>query len=776
MRVSSSSYHIFGIRHHGPGSARSLRQALEQLQPDCILVEGPPDAMDVLPLLVHPEMQPPVSLLIYAPDQPRRAAYYPFAVFSPEWQALHYGLTHQTAVRFMDLPQAHQLALADRAQENADTHSASSETLSTESPALPPDPRGDPLQWLAEAAGYGDGERWWEHMIEQRRDSRDVFGAVLEAMSELRAQVAASKPDASRTSEREALREAYMRQGMRAARREGFARIAVVCGAWHAPALNEMPSAKADTALLKDLPKAKVQATWIPWTYGRLSTASGYGAGIHSPGWCQHLWSSAAAGHAPTEVAIHWLTRVARLLRGADLDASSAQVIDAVRLAKSLAALRNLPLPGLDEMNAAAQTVFCFGGDTPMRLVHDQLIVGEILGRIPPETPMVPLQRDLEREQKRLRLPAEATVRALDLDLRQANDLERSRLLHRLNLLGLAWGELQRMRGSKGTFHEWWKLAWKPELTVVLVEAGQWGNTIVDAATAYTRHQSLTALDLPALTQLLERALLADLPEAITTLMVRLQAETALASDVGLLMDALPPLANVMRYGNVCQTDVSMVRQVVDGLVARIGIGLPGACASLGDDAAAAMFERLTNVNSAIALLKDAEHSATWRAALARLADRQGIHGLIGGRCCRILHDGGAFSAEDTARRMSLALSAANEPPHAAAWLEGFLKGSGQLLLHDEGLWRLLDAWLSSIAADAFTALLPLLRRTFATFTAPERRQVGERARSPQASWVRSPARATDFDVVRAEQVLPLVALLLGLDKGNSYDSSHRLD
>jgi len=104
--------YVFGIRHHGPGSARSLRQALATLKPDVILVEGPPDAEAVLSLLAHAEMQPPVALLIYVPDDPKRAVYYPFAVFSPEWQAIHYGLTNNLTVRFMDLPQAYQLAEA----------------------------------------------------------------------------------------------------------------------------------------------------------------------------------------------------------------------------------------------------------------------------------------------------------------------------------------------------------------------------------------------------------------------------------------------------------------------------------------------------------------------------------------------------------------------------------------------------------------------------------------------------------------------------------------
>jgi len=104
------STHIFGIRHHGPGCARSLRSALEALEPDIVLVEGPPDAQDVLPLLTHEEMKPPVALLIYVPDDPRKAIYYPFTHFSPEWQALRYALQRKIPARFMDLPQAIQLA------------------------------------------------------------------------------------------------------------------------------------------------------------------------------------------------------------------------------------------------------------------------------------------------------------------------------------------------------------------------------------------------------------------------------------------------------------------------------------------------------------------------------------------------------------------------------------------------------------------------------------------------------------------------------------------
>jgi hypothetical protein len=204
-------------------------------------------------------------------------------------------------------------------------------------------------------------------------------------------------------------------------------------------------------------------------------------------------------------------------------------------------------------------------------------------------------------------------------------------------------------------------------------------------------------------------------------------------------------------------------------LVARVCIGLPGACASLNDEAAAAMFDRVVAVNAAISLLQKEEHLAAWRGAMTRMADQRGLHGLVAGRCCRLLVDAGAFTADEAARRLSLALSTANEPAQAAAWIEGLLRGSGLLLLHDETLWRTLDEWLTALPGDGFTALLALLRRTFSTFTSPERRQIGEQARRGMARVSRAAtgdqSRAEDFDQARAEAALPLAARLLGLNE-----------
>ena len=180
------------------------------MRPDVVLVEGPPDADEALRWVKTTEMRPPVALLVYRPDAPQRAAYYPFAVYSPEWQALRYAGEQDVPVRFMDLPLAHQLALEEREVKPTRTE-APPEASAEEAPDDPDtfDPqrvRREPFYYLARAAGYTDPELWWEHQFEQRRRVDDSFEAILEAIQALREAVV---PDDSPRERRETLREAW---------------------------------------------------------------------------------------------------------------------------------------------------------------------------------------------------------------------------------------------------------------------------------------------------------------------------------------------------------------------------------------------------------------------------------------------------------------------------------------------------------------------------------------------------------------------------------------
>lgn len=763
--MQQQSFYL-GIRHHGPGSAYSVVQALTAIQPDIILIEGPPEAESVVALASAAAMEPPVALLIYAEDDLADAAFYPFALFSPEWQALTYGLRQGLPVRFMDLPQSHHCALMRQAKaELAAAATATTTDNNDEPPALPAYLQerawpADPLTLLAQAGGFDDGERWWERLVEQRTEGLAVFTGIAEAMTALRTTLAAEQP----LPYREALREAWMRQTLRRAQAEGFQRIAVVCGAWHVPALQAEHDAQADAALLKNLPRYPVVATWTPWSYGRLAMASGYRAGITAPGWYHFLWESQRRlGDRASFVTAGWLAQVAHLLRNEGHEVATANVIEAVRLGETLTALRDKPLPGLEELNEAALTTLCFGDPTLLRLIETKLVISERLGAVPDTTPMTPLQADLARLQRTLRLKAEAAERLLELDLRKATDLERSKLLRRLFLLELPWGQLTSSSG-KGTFKEAWRLQWQPEFAVRLIEASIWGNTVETAATGYLHHQLQSESNLARITAMIDSTLLADLPAAVDFAVQRLQTEAALANDVTALMEALPPLARVLRYGNVRATDTGMLTHILNGFVTRIVIGLPGACYSLDDAAAQAMLTRLEACHDALTLIQNTDYLAEWWLVIEKLTTQIGLHGLIAGKCCRLLLTAEKIDSAEAATRFSYALSIANRPEDATAWLTGMLRGSGLLLIHDERIWQVVDGWLTALNDESFSQVLPLVRRAFADFALGERRMMGEKVKQGGQRTQRMNGPQEDaFDHAAGMAALPVVMQILGL-------------
>jgi hypothetical protein len=750
-----------GIRHHGPGSARSVVAELDRLRPAAVLIEGPGDADPLLALAADPGMVAPVALLAYAPDEPRVSAFWPFAIFSPEWQALSWAAANRVPARFCDLPAG--MVLAAQRCENAAEHSTSDRV------------EIDPIGELAAAAGYDDPERWWEDVIELRNNpgppqaggdaqspDHRVFAAIGEAMAELRV---------GRTgSALEQRREAHMRQVLRATLKETAGPVAVVCGAWHVPALTApLPAASKDAALLRGMPKRKAALAWVPWTHSRLAAASGYGAGITSPGWYHHLFA------APEPAVARWLTRVAAVLRGHDIPVSSAHIIEAVRLAETLAIIRGRPVAGLAEVSEATKSVMCDGDDLTAAFVTRDLVVGEVLGTVPEHAPPVPLDADLRARAKALKLKIEPLARTLALDLRKETDRGRSVFLHRLGVLGIGWGEATAdlVRGA-GTFHETWTLCWRPELAVAIIDAAIWGTTVESASTAKIVSVASPGAPLADVTQAVERVLLAELPAALEPVLRALDASAATESDVTHLMAAVPALVRAVRYGDVRGTDTAALSAVVDALTLRVCAGLPAAVGSLADDAASVLREALDAMHAALALHAQGalgtQAQERWMTALSGLDGRRDVHGLVAGRIVRLLADAGLRSAAEAARRFAAALSVGVPAADKAHWAQGFLSGSGLLLAHDRDLLGILDGWVASLPEREFLDALPLLRRTFGEFAAPERSSIDRAVRhlsdGGHSSGSAAPPGgrvdgAGEIDAARAAGALRTVAMIL---------------
>lgn len=712
--------HYLGIRHHGPGCTRNLQLALNRIKPDVVLLEMPADVpQNILQQTLHAEMVPPVALLIYNSKDTQKASFYPFASFSPEWQTIRYCLENQVHLRPFDLPKSIWLNLSENADNLVQKEEDESKLTDNETDISEKDVeylRNDPISYIAELAGYKDSERWWDAMIESQGNEEQIFQAIYEMMTTLRKEL--NREESHETQ----LREAFMRESLRDVIKIGYQNIAIVCGAWHLGGLDVNINKKEDAKTLKGLKKTKdVAMTWVPWNYERLSFSSGYGAGVISPAWYEMLFEQSRA-----EVIPYWMTQAARLLREEQLDASSAHVIEAVRLSHTLATLRNLAIPGLEEMQESCVSIFGNGYSEGMKIIDKKLIVGDKMGEVPADLKDLPLQRDIEATRKTLRLKDNVKPE-LKLDIRESFDKEKSIFLHRLNLLGISWATFKGTNANSRTSGiELWKLDWKPELELRIIEASALGNTVESAARNFILSETTNSQEIKRLAELIRICQNVNLAELIPPIVEKLETLATVSRDISELIYALPELANLSRYNktNLRKIDAETLEKLLNEIVPRICLHIPIICSTLDENAADEMWKKLVSVNAALSLLENSEYNSNWEIALEQVSKKSQIDGLIAGGASRMLYNKDIWSKEMIQNALSFALSTASDAHYATRWIKGYLHGNATILIYEPSFLKVIDTWLKELNDETFQDILAFLRKTFSEIDLQERKKI----------------------------------------------------
>ncbi len=739
-----SNIHYFGIRHHGPGSSKRVLAALQELNPSCVLIEGPTDCSELLPLLSSNDMRLPVALLAYAQADANASIFYPFAEFSPEYQATLYAMQNKVDLAFIDIPvnillaqqlaeQEHVTKLSedaeDNEEDNEDTHnnnaSSDKDNIANSHELETPPVLRDPIGQLAQLAGYEDGEAWWNDLIEQNASTdSELFETIEKAMQSLRQSVCAEHP----ALQRDLVREAYMRLEIAKAKKTATGPIAVVCGAWHVPALKEKHTAKSDRELVKTLPAKlsakKVRATWVPWTSARLSSASGYGAGVDAPMWYLHLWQQQKNEQA---IAL-WLTNIARQLRTHGHIVSTASVIEATRLCQTLAAVRGRPNTGFEEVRDAVIACLCFGEKALWQQIEQTILLGDRVGQIPANAPLIPLIEDLQLQQKKYKLKPQALPYELSVDLRASAGLGKSTLLHRLNILDIPWGVIANSGTSRGTFREKWQLEWQAEFSVKLVENLVYGSTIEQAASNKIIELMTAEKSLSKLAAAVSHCLESQLNHAATTGIKLLEKQGAHTSDCIELLASIAPLIDVSRYGTARNLSLEQIDELIERLTIQGALSLPYACRALSDDEAWYYRSTISDAHQAL-LLTDWSNAveSQWWHALETIVDNSQSNLQVAGLASRLLYQAQRLANDDLEVLLGKMLSAAVNPADAAKYFDGFFSNAVDRLLYDDVLLNAIEHWLIGLDEESFIEFLPLFRRIFADLDAMERKRLIDR-------------------------------------------------
>jgi hypothetical protein len=785
---------ICPIRHHSPAAALQVERLIRERRPRAVLVEGPSDATDLVPLLLDAETAPPVALYAYRQQEPPadgsppddagsfrpqdrvRAVYYPFCDYSPEYVALKVGQEVGAQLRFCDVPAAAVLQ-EDETQEPATDADTPTSQPPTAGAALPPTALagfGEFARAVATAAGFDDFEEFWEASFEQDAGSRPAPEYV-DLLGTFGAQARALNDPAHDT--RDAARERHMAAAARLVVQAGVAPedVLLVCGAAHAAAIANYFMAGENARQPPPEPDAPAaQIALIPFSFPRLSEQLGYGAGNRAPWYYQQVWRRGGDYHAATR---HALLLLARHLRAQGQSASLAQCIDAYTLAHVLAGMRRKRAPGADELREAA--VACFGQGQPavVAAAVRTVVIGDRLGTITPRVGRTPLQAEFYATAQGLRLPVLDSPRQVLLHLVTPREAAQSVFLHRLAVAEIPFArEIEGGLGGGGRtaragalqqlarVREKWEVQWTPATDAQLIERTAWGSTLVEVCHRLLHDRLAAAPRIDAGTEVLLRLALCDLVDALPAALARCEALGADSASFPALARATYHLDGLLSYGAARKLPAVRLGELAARLFARAALHLPAAV-RCGDEDAAEVQETLTALHDLVQRRSPAagDPAAFWT-SVQTVADLPGAHPQLRGLALVLLELNGRLGRDELAARLRFWLSRAAEAVDNARLIAGLFSLHRATLVRNRALVGAVTDFLCTLSIEQLTPLLPVLRRSLGNLSAAERNYLSETLAAVLgvgASEAGRALRITSADLAVLREVDTAVATLL---------------
>lgn len=697
----------FGVRHLSPACGFYVEQFLEKIKPDIVLIEGPSDLSGLISPLCSVQTDMPAAVLAYTTEAPINTVMYPLAEFSPEYRAMLWAERNNIPVKFCDLPSG--CILCNDKEEYQETR-----------------PTGESVYEKLEKISGLDNDTFWEYNFEHCENYNDFIATVEEYGKSLR--------ELSESDSHNELREAFMRKTIYESEQE-YKTVAVVTGAFHTYGLKEKTFTEDDKKLTSKLKQVQTKATLMPYSYYRLSSRSGYGAGSKAPAYYEILWKNRlkdTLSDAKTE----YLSRIAEYQRKNDFSASSAEVIESVRLAETLCAMRGGILPSMSDLRDAAVTCMGHGSFGEISLACADVEIGTKIGTLPDGTVRTSVQEDFMRQLKELKLERfrKANGEELELDLRENLrvkseksaflDLNRSAFLHRLNVCGIGFGEKNSRNQDNATWAEKWIISWSPETEIQIVEASLNGDTIEMAANFVLNSRLLTAENLSDTAEVLSDAFECGLAGCVKTAVnavQKLSVDCASPSDSG---RTIHTLSGIIRFGSIRRIDTHPIQPLVQQLFLHFCLQLYSA--SICDRSAAEeLVTAVSRVNDACTA-HDFLNAERFIELLSELSDSDRVNPLISGFACAVLMERGKIDSQKLSILISRRFSKANPSAEGALWFEGLSKKNKRSLISRLSIWEKLVEFISELDDDDFKPVLICLRRTFGSFSPSEKSDIAE--------------------------------------------------
>ena len=702
----------FGIRHFSPAGAYFVRQFLDKIKPDLVLIEGPADFDFLMDDIVSKKLVPPFAIMAYTKEAPIDTILYPFAEYSPEYQAILWARENNKECHFFDLESDIMLGFGRTDDDTKDEETISKEPEKNKSDV--------------------DMEGFWERNLEQS-ENMDAYRAGSALFGEsLRKD---TKSD-DKSFARDIIRESFMKRKINEYIKKGFdsEKIVAITGAFHTSAIESLEGAMSDKEY-KELVRRESNITLMPYSYYRLSKRTGYGAGNAAPSYYELLWQ----GFLNEDITYHerkYLSSLAKYMREHGGIVSSAQVIEATRLARELAVIRGGSVPTLEDLKDASIT--CMGGGSfgEMAMGFAETDIGKKIGSVPQDAMQTSIQSDFTLKLKQLKLEKykELVATPLQLDLRENLrvkseesaflDLNRSFFLYRLVVLGIDFAKIKKSNQDNATWAENWILQWTPEAEIQIVESVLKGDTIVDAVAFVLGEKLSEATKISEIAEVIEDAFNCGLPKIVEGAKRSLDEMANGTIAMCDIADTVSKLSNMISFGDIRKLDREPLVPIVKRLCIRASLMLVGESAC-DDIAAATLADDIQKIHS-VFMMQDFLDESFWFDKLIELSNRDDLNTKISGLATAILLDAGKIDELTLRMEVSRRLSMGMPAELGANWFAGLSMRNHYALIGRLTLWESLSEYLDTLDEEEFRRSVVFLRRAFVEYSAKEKDMIAE--------------------------------------------------
>jgi len=702
----------FGIRHFSPAGAYFLRQFLDEIKPALVLIEGPADFDFLIDDIVSKKLVPPFAIMAYTKEAPIDTILYPFAEYSPEYQAILWARENNKECHFFDLESDIILGL-EKKNDDIQEEEIISETNSKKSIEI-------------------DMEGFWERNLEQSEDMQGYRSGSALFGESLRKDTNSD----DKSFIRDIVRESFMKRKIKEYIEKGFdtEKIVAITGAFHTSAIESLEGAMSDKEY-KELVRRESNVTLMPYSYYRLSKRTGYGAGNAAPSYYELLWQGFLNGDT-TYHERKYLSTLAKYMREHGGIVSSAQVIEATRLARELAIIRGGSVPTLEDLKDASIT--CMGGGSfgDMAMGFAETDIGKKIGSVPQDAMQTSIQSDFTSKLKQLKLEKykELVATPLQLDLRENLrvkskesaflDLNRSFFLYRLVVLGIDFAQIKRSNQDNATWAENWILQWTPEAEIQIVESVLKGDTIADAVAFVLSERLLEATKISEIAEVIEAAFNCGLPKIVEGAKRSLDEMANGTISIHDIAGTVSKLSNMILFGDIRKLDREPLVPIVKRLCIRAALMLVGE-STCDDIAAATLADDIQKIHN-VFMVQDFLDESLWIDKLMELSNRDDLNTKISGLATAILLDVGKIDELTLRKEVSRRLSMGMPAELGANWFAGLSMRNHYALIGRLTLWESLSEYLDTLDEEEFRRSAVFLRRAFVEYSAKEKDMIAE--------------------------------------------------